>query len=390
MNGSASLYGSIAPPAPAGVAGLDPCRRPPARRAWRRAAAAACAGAWSPRGLAARLGGGRLRGAAAGCSWRWCAWSARPRRSTRPAFAGRFVLVLATRRAPSLDAVLAGLAAFLASLTDRRLSGPRTGERSMNTQPTWGTGLPPTSRPWSNSQPYWPWNSWNESLDSTTASTRSAICNRNASPRPITPAGGVSSSPAPSASSNAARSLSSMRFGKLASTMTVTFSGLYSSRYAAHCLVELTKARQGATLGREVRSVDDDVLDGHPVSKSTSCAHCTGGCCNRSRDLNSPLCARVWSRTQRCARQRATREVRTRSVVAMTNEVTDLLQHLIRNACVNDGTRALRSGGAERGPARTRTSKVTVSTSSATKPRPGERASSHASKAPIRPRRRCC
>src|SRR5687768_13767797 len=45
-------------------------------------------------------------------------------------------------------------AAFLASLTDRRLMGPRTGERSMNTHPTWGTGLPPTRRPWSKSHPY--------------------------------------------------------------------------------------------------------------------------------------------------------------------------------------------------------------------------------------------
>ena len=109
-----------------------------------------------------------------------------------PPSPSRFALAwLAGLAASAFDAVLAVLAAFLASLTDRRLSGPRTGERSMNTQPTWGTGLPPTRRPWSNSQPYWPWNSWNESFDSTTASARSAICNRNASPRPMTPAGGV-------------------------------------------------------------------------------------------------------------------------------------------------------------------------------------------------------
>ena len=34
----------------------------------------------------------------------------------------------------------------------------------------------------------------------------------------------------------------------------------------------------------------------------------------------------------------STRDVRSRD--PMTDEVTDLLQHLIRNACVNDGTEA--------------------------------------------------
>jgi len=41
--------------------------------------------------------------------------------------------------------------AFL-SRTARRLTGPRTGARGTKTQPTWGTGLPPMSRPSSNSQ----------------------------------------------------------------------------------------------------------------------------------------------------------------------------------------------------------------------------------------------
>src|SRR4051812_20247330 len=40
-----------------------------------------------------------------------------------------------------------------ASLTDRRLAGPRTGVRSRNTQPRPGTGLPPMRRPSSNNQP---------------------------------------------------------------------------------------------------------------------------------------------------------------------------------------------------------------------------------------------
>src|SRR5436190_19928473 len=45
-----------------------------------------------------------------------------------------------------------------ASRTERRLVGPRTGARRTNTQPTFGTGFPPISRPPSNSQEYWPWN----------------------------------------------------------------------------------------------------------------------------------------------------------------------------------------------------------------------------------------
>ena len=48
-----------------------------------------------------------------------------------------------------------------------------------------------SSRPSSNSHAYSPWNSWNESFDSTTASALSAIRSTNASPRPMAPAGGV-------------------------------------------------------------------------------------------------------------------------------------------------------------------------------------------------------
>ena len=39
-----------------------------------------------------------------------------------------------------------------ASRTARLLIGPRTGARGTNTQPTWGTGLPPMSRSSSNNQ----------------------------------------------------------------------------------------------------------------------------------------------------------------------------------------------------------------------------------------------
>jgi len=92
-----------------------------------------------------------------------------------------------------------------------RLRGPRTGARGVKIQPTPGTGLPPISRPRSNSQLYSAWNSWNESLDSTMASVRSAIRNRNPSPRPTAPAGGDTISPAASAASYSLRSDSSIR-----------------------------------------------------------------------------------------------------------------------------------------------------------------------------------
>jgi hypothetical protein len=98
-----------------------------------------------------------------------------------------------------------------ASRTATRLFGPRTGVRGVKIHPTPGTGLPPISRPSSKSHLYSPWNSWNESLDSTTAPVRSAMRSRNPSPRPMAPAGGDTISPASSASSRIWRSDSSMR-----------------------------------------------------------------------------------------------------------------------------------------------------------------------------------
>ncbi len=89
----------------------------------------------------------------------------------------------------------------LASLTASRLLGPRTGVRGVKIQPMPGTGLPPTSRPLSKSHSWSPWNSWKESLESTTAPVLSAIRSKKASPRPMAPAGGETSSPAASASS---------------------------------------------------------------------------------------------------------------------------------------------------------------------------------------------
>ena len=120
----------------------------------------------------------------------------------------------------------------LASFTDCRLFGPRTGERSTNTQPTCGTGLPPMSRPCSNSQSYLPWNSWNESLERIPALALWAIDSTNASPRPTAPAGGVTSSLFATARSNSFTSFLSMRCPKVASTTTVMSAPGCSSRKA--------------------------------------------------------------------------------------------------------------------------------------------------------------
>ena len=98
-----------------------------------------------------------------------------------------------------------------ASLTTSRLFGPRTGVRSMKIHPTPGTGLPPTNRPLSKSQACSAWNSWKESFDRTVAPVFWAIRSRKASPRPIAPAGGDTTSPAASASSKIGSSRGSMR-----------------------------------------------------------------------------------------------------------------------------------------------------------------------------------
>ena len=92
-----------------------------------------------------------------------------------------------------------------------RLTGPLTGSRSTNTQPTNGTGLPPIKRPSSNSHGYLPWNSWNESLLRIRAPTLLAMLSTKASPRPTAPAGGATSSLWATASSKSPTSDLSMR-----------------------------------------------------------------------------------------------------------------------------------------------------------------------------------
>ena len=168
------------------VVGLAPDRRRPRRAAGGPAGRGGGLGRRGPSPPASALGGrppwparrSRPAPAAAACR--------PPRSAPLPAAAAAV-----GRPPPTSDTAFAtfsaALATLRASLTPGGWSGPAPGARSMNTQPTWGTGLPPMSRPLSNSHGYSPWNSWNESLDRIVAPARRAICSTNPSPRPMAP-----------------------------------------------------------------------------------------------------------------------------------------------------------------------------------------------------------
>ena len=130
-----------------------------------------------------------------------------------------------------------------------RLRGPRTGVRAVKIHPTPGTGFPPIRRPSSNSHGCSAWNSWNESLDRTWAPVRSATRRTKASPLPMAPAGGDTSSLWATASSNAWRSAGSIRCPKVASTTTMTSTPGCSAWYCC------TASSSWARLGTERPSV---------------------------------------------------------------------------------------------------------------------------------------
>ena len=133
--------------------------------------------------------------------------------------------------------------------TALRLVSPRAGTRSTKTHPTWGTGLPPMRRPASNSHLYLPWNSWKLSLDRIVALAFSAMARMNASPRPMAPAGGATSSLCSIALLNSATSFFAMRCPNVASTTTVTLAVGYSFMNA------VTASCNWARLGTERPSV---------------------------------------------------------------------------------------------------------------------------------------
>ena len=162
--GQPSCYGETLPPPPP----------PPPRRVRRRPRLGRChrcprRGPRPAPERARQCGGPRIPRRATDLMPWWHAppvrWAPTP---PRRRFAGALPFV-ASEAATALAGAATSFAARFASLTERRLNGPRTGDRFMKTQPTYGTGLPPTRRPGSNSHAYWPWNSWKESLESTTA-----------------------------------------------------------------------------------------------------------------------------------------------------------------------------------------------------------------------------
>src|SRR6266511_3171755 len=90
---------------------------------------------------------GRAAAASGGGAWACVAPFGGPSGGVLGTGIGRLASLLAERR---------GLAASRAAVRALRLTGPFTGTRLTNTQPTYGTGLPPISRPSSNSHGYSP------------------------------------------------------------------------------------------------------------------------------------------------------------------------------------------------------------------------------------------
>ncbi len=97
-----------------------------------------------------------------------------PRRSFGSSSGLRRFLRRVTGPAGSTTSLIATAIAFVTrffactvSRTAWRLRGPRTGWRGLKIHPIPGTGVPPRRRPRSNNQGCSPWNSWNESFEST-------------------------------------------------------------------------------------------------------------------------------------------------------------------------------------------------------------------------------
>ena len=193
-----------------------------------------------------------------------------PRPAPRPAWAPRHDDRAAGASATICSADLLGRLGQLPGLAHRAAAGRAAhGYRSMNTQPTWGTGLPPISRPWSNSHGYSPWNSWNESFD------------RIVGPGPT---GDLEDEHV--AAPDGARGRGDQLVGvdrvlvglPLLALDAVGERGVDHDRDVVrrvllderlHGLVELGEAGRVAALGGDVRTVDDDVVDLHDWVHST-------------------------------------------------------------------------------------------------------------------------
>ena len=94
----------------------------------------------------------------------------------------------------------------------------------------------------------------------------------------------------------------------------------------AHSFVELLETWKGSSFRRDVRSVDDDARVNH-VERSVNHLSAT-----RQGDRS-----RTMARDRVCATRSSGPTPTLDDVPELVDDVTDLLQHLIRNACVNDG-----------------------------------------------------
>ncbi len=177
------------------------------------------------------------------------------------------------RRSPSAPSCRPSPPCF-AFWTVLRLTIPRTGRRSEKIHPTPGTGLPPISRPGSNSHSYSAWNSWNESFERTVP----ARAVRDLQQEPV-----AATDRARGRRDDLARGLGLGERGPLGRVDAVLEARVDDDgRDRAGVLgverrdrlLQLGEARLGASLGGEVRSVDHEVVShvSSPVTPSRSAA----------------------------------------------------------------------------------------------------------------------
>ena len=127
------------------------------------------------------------------------------------------------------------------------------------------------SRPSSNSQVYWPWNSWKESFDRIMASALSAICEDEG----IAAADGAGRAATELAGED--RGLVLVALGRVDAMAEggvdddgELIGGMFGQE-GSDRFVELAEAGEGAAFGRDVGAVDDDVVVSHARWSTVLC-----------------------------------------------------------------------------------------------------------------------
>ena len=211
----------------------------------------------------------------------------------------------------------------------------------MKIHPIPGIGFPPMSRPSSNNQGCSAWNSWKESLERTWASTRLG----HPEDEGVTPADGPGRR-----RDQLPVGHGLVEHGPLGRVDAVAEGGVHHhDDLGAGILglefpdgvVELLEARRGTAFGRDVRAVDDDMGRGHdfgPVNHP-------GGPLGTDRPASSgsdpdpdPPSAATTGAQPGSGLTRRSAVGCARWTHDTAGEVAELLQQMISNACVNDGT----------------------------------------------------